>query len=200
MAKGESIVKMSPANKIEEILDALGKGAEWIQKAGELYVELIAVEPQAREDLKRAAAARDLRFSSQTLNWLEGIGRHQMHRQLFLTRGTGQGRLISRLPFSDQKAIFEDGKKYPLLLPNGDDILVDLREISHGQAAQIFGDGYIRDLPEQKSWLLDNKPQQEDAEEIKEPYVLLQGFVDFLPHDKKLRLSKARLREILMQI
>lgn len=174
MAKTNSIQKTDVNGQIKYILDEFIAGLENILTAAKAYVKLIDEDITFKERLIKAAAARGLTtFGVRSANWLERIGRGEAHWQLLLCQSSGNGSQIRRLPFSEQKAIFEDHKKYPLLLPAGDHIKVDVTQISHDQSKQVFGDGYIRDIGEQKIYLVDNPADSNKPIEAKDEYQIL---------------------------
>jgi len=169
-----------------------------IKELAETYVEMIDKYPESKELILKKLDENGATISRHTLNRLEDIGRGRMHWRLMpgFTE-INQAAKIRLLPYSDQKEILESDKKWPLLLENGDSILVDFKSCPKKQIEQLIdSDGHIRTLPEQKIWLIDNTNQNVQAKEITDPYKItsrgleIAGFI----------FTKPKLKEILMQM
>lgn len=197
MAKGKDIQKQGEGDSIEAIVRELRKTLEHLKNAAQMYVRLLDRNPATRQRLIDAMNKEGLPFTVRDANWLERIGRGEAHYMCYLNQGNRNVSHIRKLPYSEQRAIFEEHKRYPLLLPDGDQMQVDVLNISKDQANQIFDDNCIRDLGEQKAWLVEHVAN-DSIEEIKEPYIIGKGYVDILPHEGKLRITRAKIQEWLL--
>jgi hypothetical protein len=169
-------IEKSPIQKpmkqyIDQVLYALKTFYQDGLKVAELYTEMITIYPNAREQIRQAAEKEGLSFGTRFFNMLEDAGCHRMHWRLLPGHAEGNAAHIRQLPYSDQEEIFK-GKHYPLLLADGDKLMVDVRKISRQQTKQIFGRGYIRDLAEQKSYLADNPAESKPPKETKNPWIV----------------------------
>lgn len=189
------------AVRASEIIKLIIAGFEKILKAAEQYVQFIDDESTGKKTILEAAATQGVQLSRVMLNRLEQVGRHQVHWRLLPNWGDGHTSKIRQLPFSEQKEIYENNKKYPLLLPEGaENLMVDVRKVSSDQAKQLLADGYIRDLAEQKSYLVDNSPVDSEPIEVVDPYRITAKGLLLPPHGNSLLISKSKLKEILMQL
>ena len=180
--------------KIGELLEALCDFHRAGLKVGELYVEIVDAYPNAKEEIQKAALEKGLYFSSQFLNGMEKIGRHEMHWRLLPGIHEGNAAQIRQLEFSDQEEIFDD-RKYPLLLADGDNLMVDIRQVSKQQAKQIIGDGHIRDMAEQKVYLAEMPTEVQQALEVVDPYRITSKGLLILTAN--ILIPRGKLREIL---
>jgi len=128
------------------------------------------------------------------LNGMEKIGRHEMHWRLLTGLNEGNATQIRKLEFSEQKEVFND-RKYPLLLADGDNVMVDIKKVSRQQAKQIIGDGCIRDIASQKVYLAENPAEQQQAVEVVDPYRITSKGLLIL--SANIIITRAKLREIL---
>ena len=165
----KTAIQKSLKQKIDEFLEALADFSQAGIKVGELYVELVDAHPNAKEEILKAALEKGLSFSTQFLNGMEKIGRHEMHWRLLTGLNEGNATQIRKLEFSEQKEVFND-RKYPLLLADGDNVMVDIKKVSRQLAKQIIGDGCIRDIASQKVYLAENPAEQQQAVEVVDPY------------------------------
>jgi len=170
--KTQIIKKVEPVNFI---LDEIAKSLKHIFTAASAYVKLIDRDIEFKKKLIEKAEEKGIPFGVRDANWLEQIGRGNVHWQLYLSRGHANGSYIRKLPFSEQKEILENQKKYQLLLTEGDHIQVDVTKISREQSKQIFGNGYIRDLAEQKAYQLENPAVLGKPTEAKDDYQIMSG-------------------------
>ena len=199
MSKGKEINKSLDSLVSEFFLKLSGQLAGWLY-LGELYVKIIREHPQqGKERIIAAAAENGVPISRQLLNGLEKVGLHEMNFNLLPGLSTENSAGIKKLVKSDQDDIFS-GKKYPLLLENGDNVMVDIRKISRHQVEQIIGDGCIRDLAEQKTFIAEHGRPEDQPKEVKDPWRIiklknkkgLQVGAIFIPEEK--------LREILIMM
>jgi len=167
----------------------------WLEFA-KCIVEIIDEFDNGKEKIQVFFESKGERLSKFFWNRIEDVGRARMHWRLLPGMSEGGSTEIRQLPYSDQNEIFEQGKKYPLLLEGGDNIMVDVRQLGRDQAKQIFGDGYIRDLTEQKAYL--SSRTEKEVTEIIDPYRITSR--GLLVTKENTLFTKANLREILIQM
>ena len=200
MARKENLSK--PLEKqMQTVLQAIIEFGIAGLKAAEAWVAFLDSHPEAKERFIEYAHNKGQDIKPHLLNQLERVGRHQIHPAILVNVKTKAITRIQHLPYSDQADIFDHAKKYPLLLPGGaEHLLVDARQLSKEQADQLIGDGYIRDLAEQKAYLVENPPISEAEMEVKDPYRIAKDALILPPHTKTLKIGKSKLREILLQM
>ena len=90
-----------------------------------------------------------------------------------------------------------------MLLPNGDKLAVDIRNITKEQADQMFDVDHIRTLPEQKAWMVQQEKKliesshDDESSYERMPYRILSGKVLF---SRDVELSKQEIRRILQEM
>lgn len=179
---------------LNEFKDALLAGINGFIKAGEIYVKAIEQDRTYGQKLKEEFA--DM-VPAKAWSQLEALGRKWIHPKLVLggMSDPQKTNLVKRLPYSEQSKVF-DGERYQLLVSKGDYIEVNLLDATTDQAKQIIGDGLIRSLPEQKSWLESKKVQKElKVEEL--PYQIKGGKITFR---KNVSLSRAEMKQLISQL
>jgi len=192
-----NIIEKSPVSYdliLNEFKDALLAGINGFIKAGEIYVNAIEQDPTYGKRLKEEFA--DM-VPAKAWNQLEALGRRWIHPKLVLGGMSDPKKtsLVKRLPYSEQSRVFE-GERYQLLVSNGDYIEVNLLDATTDQAKQIIGDGIIRSLSEQKSWLEGKKIQKElKVEEL--PYQIKGGKITFR---RNVSLTRAEMKQLLSQL
>lgn len=132
--------------EIQSFAEYLKQGIEFIQLACNIYVQAITNDPTKKEKFVEAfpeiTASGWARF--------EDVGRGLMYAG-FLTTQSHVTFYLKRLPLSDQKTLANG--KVCLMLPNGDNLMVDVRTLTPAQAKQVFAYNHVRDLPEQRAYL-----------------------------------------------
>lgn len=192
-----NIIEQTPVSYdliLSEFKDALLAGINGFIKAGEIYVKAIEQDRSYGARLKEEFS--DM-VPAKAWNQLEALGRKWIHPKLVLGGMSDPQKttLVKRLPYSEQSKVF-DGERYQLLVSNGDYIEVNLLDATTEQAKQIIGDGLIRSLSEQKSWLESKKVQKElKVEEL--PYQIKGGKITFR---KNVSLTRAEMKQLLSQL
>jgi len=195
--KKENEIKMPLEKYIEKVWKLFQTILKNMELLGETYVTAIDTYPEAKEKIKILFEEEAQPVSSHFWNRLEDIGRHRMHWRLMpgLSSG-GNTAKIRRLPFSEQREIFDNNKRYPLLLEGGDHILVDLKAAEQSQVDQLIAEDYIRDFSEQKIWLAENLVKDNKAKEIIDPYRITSRGLEISGYI----FTKTKLREILLRM
>tara|TARA_B100001939_G_C16905217_1_gene601950 strand:+ start:440 stop:1021 length:582 start_codon:yes stop_codon:yes gene_type:complete len=192
-----NIIEKTPVSYdliLAEFKDALLAGINGFIKAGEIYVKAIEQDRSYGTRLKEEFA--DM-VPAKAWSQLEALGRKWIHPKLVLGGMSDPQKttLVKRLPYSEQSKVF-DGERYQLLVSGGDYIEVNLLDATTDQAKQIIGDGLIRSLSEQKSWLESKKVQKElKVEEL--PYQIKGGKITFR---KNVSLTRAEMKQLLSQL
>ena len=128
---------------------AFKKASEGLQEMAEIFVEAVDANPAMRDMIIDAYSTKVPRSM---WNELEKVGRKQMHRSLLSDVVRNRG-VIRRLPMSTQMQVLDEGFRFPLLLADGDTVLVDLVECDSAQLAQLVSGSRIRTVQEQRLWL-----------------------------------------------
>jgi len=176
---------------IKEFKDGCSQGITGFIKAGKAYVAALDADPN-NWNLFRAALPG---FTESVWRQYEELGRGKMY---FGTITAGQHKSkIMKMSYTVQKLI-AGGQKYELLLPNGDVLNIDPREITLRQAKQLYANDHIRTVSEQRAWLAEN-PIIQIGEEKPEPLPIIcsKGHVTVT---RAVKLTKKQVQEILMQI
>lgn len=148
---------------VNKILAALQFSAERLKEAADYYVEMIDKCPGSKEALINTAEKRGITISIWLLNRLEDIGRNLMHYKLMPgVCNIHEAAMLRKLPYSTQSEILDKNRKFPFLLPSGDNQLIDLTCASKIQLQQIIDVkiGHIRSLAEQKQSFIDRKIEE----------------------------------------
>ena len=173
---------------------ALQQGIEGFMKAGEVYVKAIEKDYTYGERLKEEFS--DM-VPAKAWNQLEALGRKWIHPKLLLggMSDPKKTNLVKRLPYSTQSKVFNNDR-FKLLVSGGDYIEVNFFDATYEQCKQLCGDGFIRSLSEQKSWLEQQKVYQEiKPEEL--PYHIVGGKITFR---KNVSLTRAEMKQLLSQL
>lgn len=177
---------------IAEFRTALESGIREISRACKLYVEAIDSDP-SWQDLFAEAFAEQIPPGS----WarLEAVGRNRLHERFLIDANIPHATKVRKLPYSIQERIFA-GHRFPLLLTGGEHILVDVREATPGQAAQILAPDHIRTLSEQRAYIEGQPvPTDEPVEQL--PYIIRGGKVVFR---RNTEMTKDQIRRLLQEI
>jgi hypothetical protein len=173
---------------------ALQQGIDGFMKAGEVYVKAIEKDYTYGERLKEEFS--DM-VPAKAWNQLEALGRKWIHPKLVLggMSDPKKTNLVKRLPYSTQTKVFNNDR-FKLLVSGGDYIEVNFFDATHEQCKQLCGDGFIRSLSEQKSWLEQQKVYKEiKPEEL--PYHIVGGKITFR---KNVSLTRAEMKQLLSQL
>ncbi len=151
--------------QLREFLELYQQGVDAWVKAGEKLVELVEACPDVFDTLLEM----DPRLNPHILQRFEALGRRMLHPQL-LTDDTPGYRALSRLPFSAQKKYIEE--PVPVLTCDegqpDDHLLVNVRDLSPRQVKQVFNNGKLRTLAQQKVWLTEYRRREFDKYSLKQ--------------------------------
>jgi hypothetical protein len=183
---------------INDFREAMQAGMDGIVRAGEIYVKAIDEDPRNAD-----------KFREEFADWvpasawaqLEAVGRKWLHPRL-LMGGVSDRRkssLIKRLPYSLQSRVFSR-ERFPLLLPGGDVLNVDLLDATASQAEQLCNGEHIRNVGEQKAWMhaRENQTQAIPAEPVEAmPYCIMDGKVSFR---RGCILNRSEIKRLLQEM
>jgi hypothetical protein len=180
--------------KIDSFITLFNDGVQaWI-KAGEILVELVEADPHSYDYIIQKCPT----LNAGILGRFEQMGRKTLHPQLLLTASPGFGKL-QKLPFSLQERYIEEPIPLVVHTEDGTDVLlVQAKNMTKEQAAQVFAPGRIRTDGEQKAWLMQQRSMA--AKPVNKPeaaWTIKNGRVIFR---ETTSLSAGELATILAQI
>ncbi|BET67192.1 hypothetical protein ASA1KI_21100 [Opitutales bacterium ASA1] len=182
--------------RIGEMASLLTQGIEAFEAAGRLLVDLLDENADAKDAILRAHPD----WSEGMLSTLERIGRKQLYFRLCPQADRPGIRKLMRCAFSDQVRYYS--QPLPLLVSNGDSLLMPVAALQSEQAQQVFGNGRVRStggervrrgangaqqvfgngrvrsLGEQRAWLEARKPTIKELGR-RRPYTISKGRVCF---------------------
>jgi len=157
-----TITKTNTDTKINQFLELIQQGIDAWQTAGGLLIEMIKDDAKIYDKI----IAKDSRLNSSVLGRFEQIGRKVLHPYLLISDSPAANRLAS-MPYSIQERYLNE--PVPLIIETSkgvDTILVDIKNMSHGQTTQAFGRGRVRTAAEQRAWLLDQRARNAKPESL----------------------------------
>ena len=122
---------------------------------------------------------------------LEKLGRKQLHPDLVLATSPGALRLGVCVP-SEQDLLLENGAE--VLTADNDSRRIPIHELTADQAKQVFVNGHVRTLAEQRSWLATFK---------KVPADFVGGYSvhkDFVVIKEPMRIPKKLILQFLVEM
>jgi hypothetical protein len=137
-------------HKIDKFKALIQKGLKAWTEAGELLVEIVDADPNARAHLVAETGLKRCHLAQ-----LEAVGRGGMEPRLLLNVSEGYAKLRT-CSLSEQRDALENGIKVYESTIDGCDIhrVVRPESLNPFERSQVFGPGgYIRDLEEQKEYL-----------------------------------------------
>lgn len=127
------------AERLEALRSAIGDSVSAIQRAAEIYRQM----EEARDDV--SAVPAHLR------SMLRRINAGQMLPEVAAkTSGVLRAKL-ALLPIAEQERLLHPEAVVTVALPAGDSALISPMRLTGAQVNQVFGDGYIRELAEQRA-------------------------------------------------
>jgi len=131
-----------------QIIDLINRGIQCWTDAGKLLAKNMDEDPEFIE--KICDFCKDI--SPEALYRLEQVGRGQLHPTLLLNDTPGVRRL-RRLPYSLQKK--HATEPLTVIISGGETLEIDVRNLTPGQAAQVFTRDSIRTPAEQRAFIED---------------------------------------------
>ena len=177
---------------VAEFKKVFSGAIEGIVKASEIYVKAIDENPLNK--VKFIESCSDF-IPTDAWAGFEAIGRRWMHPKLLMGGGGKYSKNIKKLPYSDQRQIFE-GARFDMLTSSGEILKVDVRQIEPAQAEQMFDKSHIRSVAEQKAFIESRKPDK-PSNSVEVPYTFVRNGVHFT---KDTVVNKEQLRRILQEI
>ena len=134
--------------EVAQIIDLINRGIQCWTDAGKLLAKNMDEDPEFIE--KICDFCKDI--SPEALYRLEQVGRGQLHPTLLLNDTPGVRRL-RRLPYSLQKK--HATEPLTVIISGGETLEIDVRNLTPGQAAQVFTRDSIRTPAEQRAFIED---------------------------------------------
>lgn len=139
--------------EINEFLSLFKQGYDAWVKAGEILVQMIDRDP----DVIDAILDRYPDLNAGILRQFEKMGRKQLHPLLLLESTPGESRL-ARLPYSEQVRHIDKPVEIIVETEAGPDTMsVQTKHLTRLQAEQVFAKDHVRNLAEQRAWLMDRR-------------------------------------------
>jgi len=140
-------------DRIQQFITLFKEGVEaWI-KAGEILVQMVEEDPYVYDYI----IAQCPTLNAGILGRFEQMGRKTLHPQLLLTASPGFAKL-QKLPYSMQERYITEPVPIIVHTDEGTDILlVNAKDMTKEQAAQVFAPGRVRTEGEQKAWLMQQR-------------------------------------------
>lgn len=187
-----NITKTSSAIRYAELLT---QGVEGFVKAGQLAKQEIADDPEWPE---RAAEELETKYPGITAAVIaRSVKFADCHPSLIFNENPGPRALRNCEPSLQSKYV-KDG--IPLLLSDGQNLLVNVNNLTHDQAKQVFDGKQIRDLAAQRAWIESQKttaaikmaPVKSDL-----PYRIVKGEVVIL---KLCKFTRKQIANIMVEL
>ncbi len=131
----------SPSTRLAALRSAIGDSVSAIREAA----RILALMEAAGDDL------RDV--PRHMLSMLRRITAGQILPEVAVRMAGRLRACVSSLPIVDQRRLIEPDATVPLALPGDDSMVVSIHRLTPGQLRQVFGDGYIREVAEQRAVL-----------------------------------------------
>lgn len=159
---------------IEQFVKAFQNSAASLLETGKILVRIAEKMPDGIERvLKRLPQLRP-----ETIKAFLKIGRGEVDEVLMLAEGPGVTRLRA-CDITVQRKHATDG--IPVLISESGKtthLMVSVFDMTSEQAVQVFHNGSIRTLEQQRQWLQSRKPKIENAAALRKPYTVRRGRVD----------------------
>lgn len=139
--------------EINEFLSLFKQGYDAWVKAGEILVQMIDRDL----DVIDVILDRYPDLNAGILRQFEKMGRKQLHPLLLLESTPGEARL-ARLPYSEQVRHIDKPVEIIVETEAGPDTMsVQTKHLTRLQAEQVFAKDHVRNLAEQRAWLMDRR-------------------------------------------
>jgi hypothetical protein len=140
-------------DRIQQFITLFKEGVEaWI-KAGEILVQMVEEDPYVYDYIIDQCPT----LNAGILGRFEQMGRKTLHPQLLLTASPGFAKL-QKLPYSMQERYITEPVPIIVHTDEGTDVLlVNAKDMTKEQAAQVFAPGRVRTEGEQKAWLMQQR-------------------------------------------
>jgi hypothetical protein len=178
---------------VDQFLALFKEGYDAWVKAGEVLVELIDQNPMVIDEI----LDRYPDINAGILRQFEKLGRKQLHPLLLLESTPGESRL-ARLPYSEQVRHLDAPVEIIVETDAGPDTMsVQVKHLTRLQAEQIFAKDHVRNLAEQRAWLMDRRERSvTDALQTHPWRVVGKSQVEIAG----VRLSRKQIVEILKEL
>ena len=149
LTKKETKTAVNPANKTAQInllRNALERGAQAFAEVGSIIVQMVDEDPNAADFICEQIP----QLSYGSIRLFEKIGRKLITPLLAFDSRPGPKRLL-KCPLDTQEHMLSE--PIEVLLADGETLKTDVRNLTVSQANQVFDNGEIRTLPEQRAWM-----------------------------------------------
>lgn len=176
--------------------DAYTRGVAGIVEASEIYVRAIDDNPANKEKFREYFADN---IPAGAWSNFEAVGRKWLHPRLLLggMEDRRKAAIIKGLPYDTQTEIIEKAKRFPLLLTNGETLLVSVQDATPEQVKQLVDGSNIRNAASQKAYVEQLKSREAVGKCEPPGWMITDGKVRFL---KGTILNKAQMRRILSEM
>jgi len=182
-------------DKVNLFIDAYQRGMKAWEDAGKIIVEIVDQHPEGVDMIYRLCPT----FTPTLIGMFERIGRGLLLPALAMD-GSAGSRKLRDLPLSMQKKYYEEAIPVIINTPSGTDtIMIEAKNMTKDQAAQVFAKGRIRTEGEQRAYLAEQNSKQNAATAKEAPPVwkIKNGRVVF---EQGATLSAGELAMIISQI
>jgi len=179
----------------KEFVEAWNNVHEGIMIAAKIYVEAIEENPSNVEIIYKAAKGE---ISRADFRKLEDIGRGSLDQRLLSGGGGPHSAKINKLNKSEQTKVL-DGVMFEYLQNDGQKRMVCARDCLDSEARQLFARDHIRNLPEQKAFIEEEKAKRRSDEiENYMPYEIRERRKEVYFKDAVLKFEE--IRQLALQL
>ncbi len=192
MAKKREIKKYE---WVENALEHIKRDLEGLGTTAKMIVKKFDEDPVNAEIFYKAAAEAGI--SAGFIRRIEAVGRKTMDPRLLGGTVCRHVAKLRRLRADLQKRVL-DGEKFKFLTADGTILMICLRDCEKVQAEQMYANGRIRTLPEQKQWL-EAKKSEKNIRDFKSdvPYEITKKTVKFL---QNLEMTHKQVKQLALQL
>jgi hypothetical protein len=156
--------ELSKLPSASEIIEAYNNVGDNIRLLASKIAACLDVNPRFADELVSRGMPADV------IRRLERLGRNQIHESLTFNTRPGGIKLMT-LPLSEQVVAISEG--ITVLEPDEQDSRnIPVNDLTHAQCKQVFSNGRVRSLAEQRSYLQEKKAKNPAAQPV-------DGRVDF---------------------
>ena len=180
-------------NEIHGFISAYKAGMNAWERAGKIIVKIMDHDPRLIDKIIATCPS----VTHSMIHIFERIGRGLLLPALAMDSSAGASKLRD-LPISLQRRY--ECEPVPLLInteTGTDTLLVDVKNMTRGQARQVFAKGRIRSEGEQRAWLVEQQSKSITITQTVPSWRIKNGRVVF---EKGATLSAGELATIITQI
>jgi hypothetical protein len=173
----EHEIEMQLNKKIGEFVAAMTDGINSWVKAGEIVVEILAIDPDGVDKICEAIPG----LPKDVIYKFESLGRREIRPELLISDAPGV-KMLAALPYSVQEKYISS--PIPVLVASDGAVTtlnVSIQSLTPNQCKQVFAKHHVKDLGEQRAYIEDQrrreKAQKEEIDVM--PYTISGGKVTF---------------------